>query len=359
MTELYVNPARVVRPTEPKPAGPLEFHRRLPGYAPTPLVEARRLATDLGLVRLRVKDESSRLGLPSFKILGASWATYQLLIGRIGHEPVWTNIDELREAVAPLGSLTLVAATDGNHGRAVARVASWFGYDARIFVPAGTAQARIAGIASEGAGVDVVDGTYDDAVAVSAALADERVLVVSDTAWDGYVDVPGWVIDGYSTIFAEVDHQLGDAPIDTVVVQMGVGALTAAVVDHFAASAMVIAVEPDDAACGLQSARADHPVEVPGPHRSIMAGLNCGNVSPLAWPRVVAGVDLFVAVDDRAAERAMRDLASEGVVAGETGAAGLAGLRAAVDAGHDVGESVLVLSTEGATDPEAYARIVG
>ena len=313
----------------------------------------------LGIGQMRIKDESSRLGLPSFKILGASWATYQLLIGRIGHEPAWADVDELRDALRSLGSLTLVAATDGNHGRAVARVARWLGYDARIFVPQGTTQARIDGIASEGAAVEVVNGTYDDAVAVSAALAAERVLVVSDTAWDGYVDVPGWVIDGYSTIFAEVDVQLAGTSIDTVVVQMGVGALAAAVVDHFAASARVIAVEPEDAACGLQSARAGHAVEVPGPHRSIMAGLNCGNVSPLAWPRVVEGVDLFVAVDDQAAERAMRDLASEGVVAGETGAAGLAGLRAAIETGHDVGESVLVLCTEGATDPEAYARIVG
>jgi diaminopropionate ammonia-lyase len=359
MTELFVNPARLVRPTEPTGAEPLEFHRRLPGYAPTPLIEASELAAGLGIGRMRIKDESSRLGLPSFKILGASWATYQLLIGRIGQEPVWTNIDELRDAVAPLGSLTLVAATDGNHGRAVARVARWLGYGARIFVPEGTAQARIDGIASEGADVDVVDGTYDNAVAASAALADERVVVVSDTAWDGYVDVPGWVIDGYSTIFAEVDQQLDRAPFDTVVVQMGVGALAAAVVDHFAATARIIAVEPVDAACGLHSARAGHAVAVPGPHRSIMAGLNCGNVSPVAWPRVVAGVDLFVAVDDSAAERAMRDLASAGVTAGETGAAGWAGLRAAVEAGNDVGESVLVLCTEGATDPEAYARIVG
>jgi diaminopropionate ammonia-lyase len=325
----------------------------------TPLVDAAALARDLGLDRLLVKDESSRLGLPSFKILGASWATYQLLIGQIGHEPNWSSLDDLRIELAPLGPLTLVAATDGNHGRAVARVARWLGYQARIFVPEGTAEARTDGIASEGAAVTVIDGTYDDAVAASAALADERVLVVSDTSWEGYVDVPSWVIDGYGTIFAEVDEQLAGEPVDAVVVQMGVGALAAAVCDHFAASSTIVAVEPVDAACGLHSARAGGPTEVPGPHRSIMAGLNCGNVSPIAWPGVAAGVDLFVAVEDGAAERAMRDLASVAVVAGETGAAGLAGLRAALDGGHDLGRSILVLCTEGATDPEAYARIVG
>src|SRR5205085_12412042 len=110
------------------------------------------------------------------------------------------------------------------------------------------------------------------------------------------------------------------------------------------------------AACGLASARAGMPAEVPGPHNSIMAGLNCGNVSPVAWPRVAAGVDLFVAVEDADAEQAMRDLASVGIVAGETGAAALAGLRVALAAGQDLGRSVLVLCTEGATDPEAYAR---
>jgi diaminopropionate ammonia-lyase len=144
---------------------------------------------------------------------------------------------------------------------------------------------------------------------------------------------------------------------------MGVGALTAAVVDHFSAGAAVVAVEPQRAACGLRSAEAGHPVEVPGPHDSIMAGLNCGTVSVVAWPAVSAGVDVFVAVDDAAAERAMRDLASIGVVAGETGAAGLAGLRALAESGSSpvglAGRSALVICTEGATDPAAYERIVG
>ena len=168
------------------------------------------------------------------------------------------------------------------------------------------------------------------------------------------------MIEGYTTIFAEVDAQLA-APPEVVVVPMGVGALAAAVVQHYAPRATIIVVEPLSAACGMESAAAGRPVEVPGPHDSIMAGLNCGTVSIVVWPTVSAGADAFVAIDDAAAEEAMRDLAAIGVVAGETGAASLAGLRAAVDAGLPglAGKRVLVLCTEGATDPAAYARIVG
>jgi len=172
--------------------------------------------------------------------------------------------------------------------------------------------------------------------------------------------VPRTVIEGYGTIFEELDEQLPVAP-QVVAVPMGVGALTAAVVKHYASTATIIAIEPLSAACGLRSAEAGHPVEVPGPHDSIMAGLNCGTVSQLAWPTVARGVDLFVAVSDAAAEQAMRDLATIGVVAGETGAAALAGLRAVADARTiDLhGQHALVLCTEGATDPVAYRRIVG
>jgi diaminopropionate ammonia-lyase len=363
--QVYANPRRVPEPpVADTGVDPRAFHRALPGYGVTPLVEASTLAAELGLDALWVKVESSRLGLPSFKILGASWAISRLLAERFPAVPDPPTLDDLRSALATADPVTFVAATDGNHGRAVARMARLLGSECRILVPAGTAAARIDGIASEGAKVEVVDGTYDDAVAASAALAADDVLVVSDTSWDGYVDVPARVIEGYATIFAEVDEQLGRDAIDLVVVPMGVGALTAAVVAHYAARAAVVAVEPLTAACGLASARAGAPAFVPGPHDSIMAGLNCGTVSLIAWPAVQAGVDAFVAVDDPAAEQAMRDLAALGVVAGETGAASLAGLRAlaahADDAGIDVrGRRALVLCTEGATDPVAYERIVG
>ncbi|MCU1357788.1 MAG: Pyridoxal-5-phosphate-dependent enzyme beta subunit [Acidimicrobiales bacterium] len=364
------NPGRSAPPAS-GPAGPSPraFHRRLPGYEPTPLISAGDLAAELGLGQLWIKDEAWRLGLPAFKMLGASWASYRLLVQRLGHEPAWSSVEELAAALGPIKPLTLVAATDGNHGRAVARTAKLLGLGAEILVPEGTAAARVDAIASEGAAVSVVDGTYDDAIAASAALASADHLVVSDTSWPGYAEVPRWVIDGYTTIFEEVDEQLaalGARPPDVVVAQMGVGALAAAVGGHFRAVSgtgpLIVVVEPDTADCGLRSAEAGRLVEVPGPHRSIMAGLNCGRASELAWPVVSAATDVFVAVGDDAAEGAMRDLARLGVVAGETGGSGLAGLRALVESGFDAigaSTSVLVINTEGPTDPEAYERIVG
>jgi diaminopropionate ammonia-lyase len=351
---------------------PRRFHRGLPGYSTTPLVAAPVLASRFGLEHLWVKVESERLGLPAFKMLGASWAVFRVLSEALAAHgaslPDDASIDHLREAVESLGPVTLVAATDGNHGRAVARMAALLGCRGEIFVPAGTVRARIDAIAGEGAhgtSVTVVDGSYDDAVLASAVAGrGEGRFVISDTSWEGYHDVPRWVIEGYGTIFDEVAEQLAGTSPDVVVVQMGVGALAAATVAAFLdAPATIVVVEPVTAACGLRSAAAGRPVEVPGPHRSIMAGLNCGNVSPVAWPAVAARADVFVAVEDVDVEQAMRDLAGADVVAGETGAAGVAGLAtlARDRQGADLlrGATALVLCTEGATDPEAYRRIVG
>jgi len=364
--------------TVPPPSAgraPQEFHRRLPGYATTPLVSVPEIATALGVGSVLLKDESSRLGLPAFKILGASWAVYRALEARVGGFDPWESIDDLRRQLAPLRPLTFSAATDGNHGRAVARMAKLLGFGATIYVPAGTAQARIEGIESEGAPVTVVDGTYDEAVARAATDAGDRCLVISDTSWPGYEDVPSWVIDGYSTILWEIEDQLqeaGEPSPDLVAVQIGVGALASAVVAHFRQPGMqskIVGVEPLRAACMLSSIEAGQIVSVAGPHDSIMAGLNCGEPSMLAWPIVSTGVDLFVAVDDERAREGMRLLANEGVVAGETGAAGLAGLLELLrgpdqtDIRQSLGITdttrVLLFITEGATDPDAYASIVG
>lgn len=356
---------------------PLAFHQRLPGYAPSALVSAPVVAQALGVRRAWLKCESSRLGLPAFKILGASWATLRALEDRVGSLGDWQTLDDLAAALRPHLPLRLVAATDGNHGRAVARMARLLGLDATIYVPDDMVQARRDAIASEGAEVIVFDGTYDEAVARSAEDADARTLVISDTSWPGYVDVPGWVIEGYSSILWEVDDQLAqaDAPNpDVVVMQIGVGALAAAVVAHYRQperpQPQMVGVEPLRAACMLASIRAGVPTPVPGPHTSIMAGLNCGEVSMLAFPTVSSGVDVFVAIADDRAREAMRLLADAGVVAGETGAAGLGGVlelladpatadgnRAA--AGLHADAEVLFILSEGATDPEAYEAIVG
>ena len=356
-------------------AAPRAFHRHLPGYAPTPLVDAPRVAAALGVRRALVKDESRRLGMPAYKILGASWATYRTLEERFGAFQPWDQVAELAAQLRPHAPLTLVAATDGNHGRAVAHMATWLGLGADILVPRDMARARIAAIEGEGARVTVVDGSYDDAVEAATRRADARRLVISDTAWEGYERVPGWVIDGYATIYGEIDEQLvalGEGQPDLVAAQMGVGALAASVVRHYrrrGSATTVLGVEPTRADCVLRSVEAGGVVEVPGPHASIMAGLNCGRPSPVAWPFVSGGISAFVAIPDTRAEDAMRLLAEDGVVSGESGAAGLGGLlellaglrageyRAPLDV--DEASSVLVISTEGATDPEAYARIVG
>ena len=366
---------RLRQPIDPAPPDPAlaSFHRRMPAYSPTLLYDVPDLAERFGVRRVLVKAETRRMGLPSFKILGASWATYRAICEHLGYEPEpWRNINELAANLAHLRPFELATATDGNHGRAVAFMARLLGFDCHIFVPRGMVEARIQAIRSEGALVTVVDGTYDDAVARSAEKASPTCLVVSDTSWDGYEATPARVIEGYDTIFCEVDDALAasglDGP-DLVCVPMGVGAFMAAAVTHYrrgADSPVIVGVEPIDANCVQVSAEAGEITAVPGPHESIMVGLNCGLPSPVAWPRLAAGIDWFVAVDDDAARRAMRDLAGVGIVAGETGAAALAGYDAlvadsgVVDAlGDRSGSTVLLVVTEGATDPESYAEIVG
>jgi diaminopropionate ammonia-lyase len=370
-SRLFLNPsARSYTATAPG-SGPLALHRLLPGYAPTPLVAAPRLAQRLGVREVWVKDESERMGLPAFKILGASWATVCALARQLGAESLEAaTFDELVARVAPLRPLSLAAATDGNHGRAVARMARLLGLQAQILVPEGTAQARIDAIAAEGAQVRVVAGGYDLAVAESAALAGPRCLVISDTSWPGYTATPRDVIAGYSTMFHEIDAALF-APPDLVAVQVGVGALAAAAVRHYRAAPggpHLLGVEPTRAACVLASLLAGEIVSIPEPQDSIMAGLNCGTPSLVAWPDVSAGLDALLATDDAWAREGMRALAGDGIVAGETGAAGAAGLLDMRESGElgalsDAlglgGHSrVLLICTEGATDPEAYRRIV-
>jgi diaminopropionate ammonia-lyase len=333
---------------------PLRFHRRLPGYMETPLVDAPKLASALALGKVFVKDESNRLGLPAFKILGASWAVYRALEERLGEDfRGWEEIWELEERLEPLRPLSLVAATDGNHGRAVARVARLLGLGAKIFVPRDMATARREAIASEGAEVIVVDGTYDEAVERSAEEAGER----------------------YSTMLWEIDDELerrNEAGPDLVVVQVGVGAFAAAVARHYrspgaSSRPKLLSVEPASADCLLESMEAGSIVSVPGPHDSIMSGLNCGRPSLVAWPTVSRSIDLLVAVDDEPAHEAMRLAADSGVVSGETGAAGLGGLLEILRTGGaearrtlGIGDEtrVLIFNCEGATDPDAYRRVM-
>jgi diaminopropionate ammonia-lyase len=354
------------------PGEPRAFHRALPDYSPTPLRELNALAAAVGAERVWLKDESRRLGLPAFKVLGASWAACRTLAERCGEPALAADLPALRARLG--GGPPLVAATDGNHGRAVARVAAWLGLPARILVPAGTAPARLAAIAGEGAAVEEVAGGYDDAVARAAELAAaDGALLVQDDGWEGYEQVPRRVTEGYATLFQEVEQQLGEAGEsgpDLVLVQVGVGALAAAAVlawkrPRLGGSVRVVGVEPTGAACLLAALRAGRPHRLPGRQESLMAGLNCGTVSLTAWPWLRRGMDGVVTVDDARAEEAVRALAAEDVIAGETGAAGAAALLE-LAAGGELATAaarerprVLLLSTEGATDPEGWRRIVG
>lgn len=358
------------------PSAPTElsdFHHRMPAYAPTLLLDAPALAERFGVGRVVIKAETRRMGLPSFKILGASWATYCAICEHIGGEPApWNNINELAANLAHLRPFKLATATDGNHGRAVSFMARLLGFECHIFVPAGMVDARIHAMELEGATVTVVDGEYDDAVARAAEEASDTCLIVSDTSWPGYETIPAQVVEGYSTIFSEVDAALDASHLarpDLVVVPMGVGAFMAAAVTHYRSDEnrpVIVGIEPIDANCVQASALNGAITHVPGPHRSIMVGLNCGRPSLTAWPRLASGIDWFVSVDDDAAKQAMRDLADAAVAAGETGAACLAGFDALLaDESARIAlpdlstATVLLVVTEGATDPANFETIVG
>jgi len=332
-----------------------QFHASFPDYRPTPLRDVPELARELGVGRVFVKDESSRLGLPAFKILGASWAVARLLAGT--QEP---TLDSLRQT--PRG-LTLVTATDGNHGRAVARMARLLDLEARIFVPAVIAQPTFEAISSEGATVERIDGDYDAAVARAADYANRNpsARLVQDTAWPDYEEVPGWIVEGYRTILLETDEQLAARAIDgpdLIAIPVGVGSLLQAVIAHYrsgeAASPAILSVEPDTAACVLASLGQGQPTSVQT-DATVMAGLNCGTISMAAWPFVRDGLDAAVTVSDDDALRAVTELASLGISSGPSGASSLAGARAALSADDrrevlGIGpESVVVLlSTEAA-----------
>jgi len=351
--------------------GPSLFHAGLPGYRPTELVEAPELATELGVGRVFVKDESGRLGLAAFKVLGASWAVARLL-AREGTP----SVEDLRRLAAE-SPVELVTATDGNHGRALAFIGRLLGLPVRVFVPDGTSAPVAAVIAAEGAMVAEATVAYDGAVALAASYAAALAgrLLVQDTAWPGYERVPGLIVAGYDTLLGEVDAQLaglGAGGPDLVAVPVGVGSLAQAVVTHYrssqAARPAVLAVEPVAAPCLIASLLAGEPLSVPTVS-TVMAGLNCGTPSSLAWPVLTAGLDAAVAVPDEAAGRAVAELAEAGVRAGPSGAASLAGVRAALtgagaaDRRAELGVTecsvIVLLSTEGNVFGEGAEGVKG
>ena len=341
------------------------FHASMPGYYATRLVELPALAADLGVGAVLVKDESDRLGLPAFKILGASWAVNCALSRRGGFDTPATDLPELRERVGN-AAITLVTATDGNHGRAVARMAQLLGLAARVYVPAGTTAKTLNAIADEGAQVVQTDLRYDDVVRAAASSTTNRPadILIQDTAWPGYEEIPQWIVDGYSTMFDEIDTQLSDGAPDLIAVPTGVGSLLQAALQHYPSTGSgrrpstkpaVLAVEPVTAACVTESLAAGKPISVDTSRFTSMAGLNCGTVSTIAWPAIRDTLAAAVVVTDDQAHAAMQRLHELGVPAGPSAAASLAGVRAALgdtsqrEALATRADSIVVLiSTEGA-----------
>lgn len=314
------NPWRSDRADGPGPcAEAFEWHRRRDGYERTPLVPLDRTAAELGLERLWAKDETSRFGLSSFKVLGASWAI---------------------ERARPRDGTTLVTATDGNHGKAVAALARTLGLRAEILVPHDTTAARIAAIERVGGEVEVIDGSYDEAVATAARRAQELGsdwLLVSDTALDLADPIPPWIVEGYSTLYFEVDEalaELREPEPDLVLLPIGVGGLAAAGARWFRTrggaptSPYLVGVEPLSAACAQASIAAGAPATVDGHFDSSMVGLNAGTPSLSAWEDLKHGLDGYIAISDHWNDEARAALRAGGVPAGDTGVAGLAALLA-------------------------------
>jgi diaminopropionate ammonia-lyase len=353
-----------------------------PGYTPAPLVRLDGLARTLGVSEVFYKDERGRFGLKSFKALGGAYAVANVLRKRVMQERGVATVTSRQlvagEFVSIARATTVTCATDGNHGRSVAWGAQLFGCRCVIFVHEHVSQGRRDAIAHYGAEVRVVNGNYDDAVRHAAAsAATNGWTVVSDTSYPGYRDIPLDVMHGYGVMAAEIVHQLrAGAPPTHVFAQAGVGALAAAICAYFWLSwgerrPALVVIEPTRADCVYQSLAAGRPVAVGGSLETVMAGLACGEVSEFAWEILHGGASGALAIDDAHAIEAVRVLANPSpgdapIVAGETGGTGLAALLAARDY-PAIGETlaldrhsrVLLLGSEGDTDPAIYRSVVG
>ena len=363
------------------------FHESFPQYSKTPLTKLDQMAAYLGVKEVYIKDESYRFGLNAFKVLGGSFAMARYIAGETGRDvselpySVLTS-DKLREE---FGQATFFTATDGNHGRGVAWAAGRLGQKAVVHMPKGSTQTRLENIAKEGAQVDIQEMNYDDCVRLAAKEADEteRGVIVQDTAWDGYEEIPSWIMQGYGTMAMEAGEQLKDYGCDRpthVFVQAGVGSLAGAVVGYFTNlypdnPPTFVVVEADVAACLYKGAAAGDgdPRIVDGDMQTIMAGLACGEPNTISWDILKNHVKVFIAAPDWVAASGMRMLAAPikgdaPVTSGESGAAPFGALAAIMtmeeyrDLRHEIGldenSSVLLFSTEGDTDPERYKNIV-
>ena len=361
----------------------LAFHRSIPGYAPTPLVSLEQLSQKLGVKSIHVKDESKRFGLKAFKVLGGAYAMARYIAELVGEDisqlpfEVMTG-DAVRNKI---GEVVFATTTDGNHGRGVAWTARQLKQKAVVYMPAGSSPERLKAIRDEGAEASIVDMNYDEAVRMTAEQAAKHGWqVVQDTAWEGYEKIPLWIMQGYGTLMLESFQQLNEVPPTHIFIQAGVGSLAGAVQAYVAETygadrPKVIVAEARAADCLYRSAvtKQGAPIAVGGSLNTVMAGLACGEANTIGWKILRDYSEAFVSCPDYVATRGMRILGNPlpgdpQVISGESGAVTLgllsiliqspamAETRAAL--GLDESSRVMVVSTEGDTDPQRYLDIV-
>ena len=363
------------------------FHETMPGYRATPLVRLDNLAGKLGVKRIYVKDESRRFGLNAFKGLGGIWAVTKVLCRELGLDAGQISFSDLQtpEIKKKIQDFVFITATDGNHGRGVAWAASQYGCRSRIYMTKGTVQSRVDAVKAVGAEVVVVtDLNYDDTVRLVARLAEENGWnLTQDTAWDGYEEIPRWITQGYTTMGAEIIDQLrldGAVKPTHLFLQAGVGSFAGGILGYFAnrfggQPPLTTIVEPVNVACVFESALAadGKPHAVTGFQETIMAGLNCGEPCLTTWGILRDWPSFYAACPDFVTAKGMRTLANPlgndpKVVSGESGAVGL-GLLALLMEREDMDEArkitgldensvILLVSTEGDTNPDGYYSIV-
>lgn len=362
------------------------FHRQIPAFRMSPLLSLSNLANRLGVGGIWIKDESSRLNQGSFKVLGGSYALYQLIKKRLGRENEEIPFEELTSKVVKekIGELVFATATDGNHGRGIAWSASQLGFRSVIYVHKLTTRGRIKAIEQNGGEVVVVDGNYDDAVRqVFLDASKNGWEVVSDTSWEGYESVPKWVMQGYTTMLFEAQEQLAGQGLSKpthVFVQAGVGSLAAATIGFYhnlygQDKPISIVVEPTKAACLYHSALLGDgkPHSVVGDLDTIMAGLACGDPNPIAWKVLSDCADFFTISPDYVAAKGMRVYGfplkdDPDIISGESGAVTLGTLMYIMEypplselkerMGLNENSQVLLINTEGNTSPEEFRDVV-
>lgn len=363
----------------------LRFHRGIPGYEPTPLVSLDALAAHLGVSEVWVKDEGARFGLNAFKGLGGSYAAARVIGERLGIYPSELSFGLLTSpyVAEKVRDVTFVTATDGNHGRGLAWTARMLGAGCVVYMPRGSAAERLMNIRAQGAEAQILDLNYDDAVRFAAAQAERNGwILVQDTSWDGYEQIPTWIMQGYTTMALEAAQQLGGKVPTHVFLQAGVGAMSGAIsgflADYYGEQKPSICiVEPEAADCVYRTAAArDGELHaVGGDLPTMMAGLACGEPCGVGWEQLERHADFFASVPDEVAARGMRVLANPlpgdpAVVSGESGAATLGFLATVLSGESEVADEaatrlglgpdsrVLLISTEGATDRRNFRRVL-